>query len=312
MRRSFAIALLALIISHCPARAWAVIGKVQDGATVVLGTSAAVTLAGNVAAGDMLAACIHTGSAVTSVSDNQGNNWNAANPSSSGGISFYWVQAAKAGGTTVTVACSGSAAFCGFTIAEFSGMGNASVQDGMWDVSTYGTATTIQTNTISTSGTNPELVFGCGITDSVQTPSGLVDYGAGGGTPTAFTNQGQSSSSGGETLVGAFQSVSSTGPFGFQWTVTSSPTLGAIAAFLPMTAAITQQALCPQGRGVSGICDYPPTTVQGLAFQVCPTGTSCTSIVTNASASCSPGSTPSPGGTNICEVAWSGSAWVED
>jgi hypothetical protein len=310
MRRPLSLPVLCVMMIGTPA--WAVISKVQDGATVVLGTSAAVTLGANVAAGDMLAACIHTGSAVTAVGDNQGNNWNVANPASNGGVSFYWVQAARAGTTTVTVTCSGSTAFCGVTVAEFSGMGNASVQDGMWNVSTFGTATTIQTNTISTSGTNPELVFGCGLTDSVQTPSGLVDYGAGGGTPTAFTNQGQTSSSGGETLVGAFQSVSSTGPFGFQWTVTSSPTLGAIAVFQPMSAAITQQALCPQGRGVSGICDYPPTTVQGLAFQVCPAGTSCSSIVTNASAACSPGSTPSPGGTNICDVAWSGSAWVED
>jgi len=291
--------------------AWAVISKVQDGAAMVLGTNPSVTLGTNVAAGDMLAACIHTGSGIFSVGDSQGNTWNAANPAVSGGMAFYWVQAAKGGATTVNLTCSSASAFCGFTVAEFSGMGNAPAQDGVWVESAYGTAGTIQTNTIGTDGANPELVLGCGFTDSVQTPGGVVDYGAGGGTPTAFTNQGQTSSSGGETLMGAFQSVSSAGPFGFQWTVTSSSTAGAIAAFLPMNATVSQQALCPQGRGVSGVCGYPPTTVAGLSFQVCPSGTFCTSIVTDANAACSPGSAPSGGGSNPCGVIWNGSAYVE-
>jgi hypothetical protein len=309
MRRLLFIACFILIGSP----AGAVITKVQDGATTVVGTGPTVTLGTNVVGGDMLAACIHTGSTVTSVTDTQSNIWNAANPPGGGaGMAVYWVQAANAGATTVTVTCSSGTAFCGFTVAEFSGMGNAPTQDGLWLQSSFGTATTIQTNTITTGGANPELVFGCGFTDSIQTPTGLVDYGAGGGTAVAFSNQAQTSSGGGETLVGAFQSTTTTGPFGFQWTVSSSSTLGAIAAFFTNNAAITQQSLCPQGRGVTWLCDYPPTTVAGLVYQTCPLGTSCSSIVTDANATCSPGSAPSPGGTNICDVAWSGSTWLED
>jgi hypothetical protein len=308
MRR---VLLIVLLLSF-GTPAWAVIGKVQDGAAMVLGTNPSVALGTNVTGGDMLAACIHTGSTLSSITDTQGNTWNAASPNTGpSGVYIFWVQAAAAGATTVNVVCSSSSTFCGVTVAEFSGMGNVPTQDGTWVESTYGTATTIQTTTLSTSGANPELLFGCGFTDSVQSPSGIIDYGSGGGTPTAFSNQGQTSSGGGETLVGGFQSASTSGPFGFQWTVSSSPTLGALAAFLPANFGITQQALCPQGRGVSGVCDYPPTTVAGLAFQVCPSSTPCTSIATDASATCTPGTSPSGGGSNICEVTWNGSAWVE-
>ncbi len=183
MRHLLFIACFILIGSP----AGAVITKVQDGATVVLGTGPTVTLGTNVVGGDMLAACIHTGSTVTSVTDTQSNMWNAANPPGGGaGMAVYWVQAANAGATTVTVTCSSGAAFCGFTVAEFSGMGSAPTQDGLWVQSSYGTAPTIQTNTLTTGGANPELVFGCGFTDSVQTPSGLVDYGAGAARPSPF------------------------------------------------------------------------------------------------------------------------------
>jgi hypothetical protein len=308
MRRALTVTILLMICTP----AWAVINKVQDGAAMVLGTSPSVALGSNVTGGNFLAACIHTGSTLTSITDNQGNTWNAANPSTGPtGMYIYWVQTANAGATTINVTCSSAGTFCGVTVAEFSGMGATATQDGAWVESSFGTATTIQTNTLSTSGANPELLFGCGFTDSVQTPSGLTDYGSGGGSPTAFTNQGQTSSGGGETLVGAFQSASTSGPFGFQWNVSSSPTLGAIAAFLVGTTGISQQALCPQGRGVAGVCDYPPTTVAGLAFQVCPATTPCTSIATDANAICTPGTTPAGGGSNVCEVTWSGTAWVE-
>lgn len=175
MRRLLLLACLMLIGTP----SWAVISKVQDGATMVLGTSPSVVLGSNVTAGNMLAVCAHTGSTITAISDTQGNTWNAGTPAS--GMYIYWVKGAKAGATTVNLTCSSGAAFCGFTVAEFSGMGTAPTQDGSGVQSTYGTATTIQTNTLSTSGGNPELIFGCGFTDSVQTPSGLIDYGAGGG-----------------------------------------------------------------------------------------------------------------------------------
>ena len=79
-----------------------------------------------------------------------------------------------------------------------------------------------------------------------------------------------------------------------------------------LVAAITQQSVCPGGATVAGTCKYPPTTVQGLTFQVCPAGLTCTSIVTDATATCAPGTAPSSGGSNPCDVAWTGSAWLED
>ncbi len=55
---------------------------------------------------------------------------------------------------------------------------------------------------------------------------------------------------------------------------------------------------------------FPGTTVAGLTAFVCPSGSTCTAIVTDATASCVPGTTPTGGGTNKCRVAWNGTHWV--
>jgi hypothetical protein len=54
---------------------------------------------------------------------------------------------------------------------------------------------------------------------------------------------------------------------------------------------------------------FPPTTVSGLANYLCPAGTSCTALVTDATAF-NNGGTLTGGGSVRARVTWNGSAWV--
>lgn len=294
--------LLAILFLLIASPVWATIAHVQDAGQVIVGTSPSAAL-GTVTVGNLITVCIHSGSSVTNVSDTQSNVYTGP-VNGLNGWWLYYVKNAKAGATTVNVTCSGGAAFCGFLASEFSGFGTLPINDGNAANTTYTTGQTlITTSSLSSSGINPELVLTCGLTDSVQTPTVS-------GTQTGFTNQAQTASSGGETIVGGYQVVSTSGPFSGQWTVTSSPTFGMTAIFL--TGPIeTWQSRCPQGKGVTGICDYPPTVVGNAALQVCPASTGpCDSVFTDATVTCGAGLSYLGGGANICPVVWNGSAYV--
>jgi hypothetical protein len=288
--------------------------KVQDCANDVLTSGAntvSCTLGSAVTVNDMLAVCVRTGAAsVTSVAGN-GNTYQTAVALQTGpGIAMYWVPRAAAGSTTVTVTVPSSGTFAGLVVDEISGMGLSPTQDGTFAAQTYTVgAGAIQTGLLPTSGTTNEFLFGCGSTDSVQTPFGLIDYG-GVGTPTANTNQGQTSSGGGQTLVGAYQlSSSSAGPYGFKWIVSASNTSGMIAAFISSLApTFTTQAVGPNGFG--GVCEYAPVSLTNLAFYPLAAAGTCTTIAQNVG-TCNPGSAPSGTGSVQCPVcSTNGGAWL--
>jgi hypothetical protein len=293
--------------------AFATPAKLQDCANDVVTSGAntvSCTLGSAVTVNDMLAVCVRTGAAsVTSISDGTNTYQTAVALQTGPGIAMYWVPRAAAGSTTVTVTVPSSGTFAGLVVDEISGMGLSPTHDGTFAAQNYTTgAGAIQTGLLSTSGTNNEFLFGCGSTDSVQTPFGLIDYG-GVGTPTANTNQGQTSSGGGQTLVGAYQlSSTSTGPYGFKWIVSASNTAGMIAAFISSTApTFTSQAIGP--NGFTGICQYAPVSLANLAFYPQPPFGQCQTLVTGV-ATCTAGSAPSGSGSISCPVCSNGSIWA--
>lgn len=308
------IAIVIGLFLACSSVSYAAITKVQDATTVVGTNTVSVTLPG-VTAGNMLGVCVHSGAgAITSVLDNQGNVYNQVPPGFTG-FGIWWVKQAKVGSTTLTVTSNSASTFLGASFAEFGGMGTGPSNDGNFVNGTYGTATTIQTNVLSTSGGNPELLFGCGIVDGpLQTPSGLIDYGAGGGSPSAFSAIGQTTSLTSETQVAAWQSVATAGPFGFQWTVTSAGTVGALAAFKPASPALNAQSICPQ----NGPCFYVADTMANyLSEYKCNAGVTCQGVINDASAACVYNTklTPTGGGGNFrCDVVYDQNqgAWIED
>jgi hypothetical protein len=307
--------IAALIWLGLALPAFAAPAKVQDCANVVVSSGAntvACTLGSSVTAKDMLVVIARTGcSSITSVADNNTNSYQVAAALQTGpGIGYYWVPTANSGSTTVTLTVPTSGCFEGLSVSEWSGMGLVpSVDTAGFATTTYTTGQTlIQSGVLNASGSaQQEVLIAGGITDSVQTPSGLVDYGSGGGTPTAFTNQGQTSSSGGETLVGGYQLVTSAAAYGLRWTVTSSPTAGMILGFIP-TPPVTGQAIGPNGPGVGNICQYPPITLGLLGLYPVPAA-GCQTVVENVGA-CTAGSAPSGSGSVQCPVCSNGSAWV--
>lgn len=105
------------------------------------------------------------------------------------------------------------------------------------------------------------------------------------------------------STVGAVTGSDSTGP---SW--------ADLSATIEPPTAFSQQSVCPNGGGVAGgVCDWGYTSSpSNLGAFVCPTNTTCKGMVGGISAACSPGSTPAPGGSNLCSVIWNGSAYVED
>jgi hypothetical protein len=309
--------LIAIVIGlflACSSVSYAAINKVQD-ATTVVGTNTVTVTLPSVTVGDMLGVCVHSGaSAINSIADNQLNVYNQVPPGYTG-FAFWWVKQAKAGNTTLTVTSNAASSFLSATFAEFSGMGTGPSNDGNFINGTYGLATTIQSNVLSTSGGNPELLFGCGIVDGpLQTPTGLIDYGGGGGSPLAFTNIGQTTALTSETQVGAWQSVATTGPFGFQWSVTSANTIGALAAFKPASPALNSQSICPQ----NGPCFYVADTMANyINLYKCNSGITCQGVIKDAAAACVYNTklTATGGGGNFrCDVVYDQNqgAWIED
>lgn len=300
-----AIAWLSLALPALAAPA-----KVQDCAADQVGaTTTSCTLASSVTANDMLVVQARTGCAsITSIAGN-GNTYQVATALQTGpGMAYYWVPQAAAGSTTVTMTVPLSTCFAGLIVSEWSGMGKLPVIDGTFANTTFTTAQTlIKTGTLSATGTNNEVLIGFGSTDSVQTPSGLIDYGTGGGTPLAFAHQGQTASSGGQTIVAAYQLSSTPASYGHQWTVTSSSISGMIMGFIP-TPPITCQGIGPNGPGANNICQYCPTTLTYLGLYPVP-ATGCQTTVENV-ASCVAGSAPSGSGAVQCPVCSNGSAWV--
>lgn len=290
--------------------AFAAPAKVQDCAADQVGaTTTSCTLASSVTVGDMLVVQVRTGcNPITSVVDNNTNTYQVATALQAGpGMAYYWVPTVptgKGGSTTVTLTVPATSCNAGLIVSEWSGMGTLPVIDGTFANTTFTpTQTQIKTGTLSATGTNNEVLIGFGSTDSVQTPSGLIDYGTGGGTPTAFAHQGQSGS---QTIVAAYQLSSTPASYGHQWTVTSSSISGMIMGFIP-TPTITSQAIGPNGPG--GICEYAPVSLANLSLYVSPAGTTCTTIVQNV-ATCVAGSAPTGSGSLSCAVNWNGSAWV--
>lgn len=304
LKRTIVIAIVWLGLAF---PAFAAPTKVQDCAADQLGaTTTSCTLASAVTAGDMLVVGVRTGCAsITSVAGNS-NTYQVATALQTGpGWGVYWVPQANAGSTTVTMTVPNNTCFAGLIVSEWSGMGAIPTIDGTFASTIFtGSATQIKTGLFSATGTNNEVLIGFGSTDSVQTPSGLIDYGAGGGTPTAFAHQGQSPT--GQTVVAAYQLSSTPGSYGHQWTVTSSSISGMMMGFLP-SVGITAQAIGPNGPG--GLCEYAPTSLGNLSLYVSPAATACTTIVQNVG-TCVIGSTPTGSGSLSCTVCWNGSSWL--
>lgn len=133
----------------------------------------------------------------------------------------------QGGSTTITANIPASADGVAGNLSEFSGVATSNAVD------TQATKSTANSNELSgtvTTTNGCDLIIGGASTSSNTFDTGLIDYGASGGTPTGLTSS-TSSGTGTKTVHrdGAYQIVTGTGNYGFQWTDSTSNQGGIIA-----------------------------------------------------------------------------------
>ena len=207
---------------------------------------------------------------------------------------YWYFYNAAAGATTVTINYATGDAFLSCNLVEMPSVLTTNPFDACATNYSSTAVTTQPTGLVTTTNANDVLIGGALARNNTTYGTGLIDYGAGAGTPTALTNYGTAGNN--ATSNGAYQSLSSTNNYGFQWTITSAGVAGGAVAF-KLTSTPTPTPTATPTATATATATPTATPTPTVTPTVTPTATPTPTPTPSATRTATPTPTPTPSPT---------------